>query len=53
MNKLIEILNNPHITNNRMANIPIKTKPSVLELKEKLDQFEKDIQEIKKGLKRA
>lgn len=67
MRKLIEILNNPYITNNRMGNNQIKgiyaldteplvkPKPKVSftqEEKQKLDKIEKDLQEVKKSLEK-
>ncbi len=64
MKKLIEILNNPYITNNRMGNNQIKAshferqplvkpKPAFThEEKEKLDNIQKDLQEVKKSLEK-
>jgi hypothetical protein len=67
MKKLIYILNNPYITNNRMGNKQIKgiyaldteplvkPKPKVAftqEEKEKLDNVLQDIQDVKKSLEK-
>lgn len=54
MNKLILMLNNPSITNNRMGKISIKLseEPKVVDLKNKLDNIELNLKEIKYGLEK-
>ena len=49
MNKLILMFNNPSITNNRMGKIPIKLS---VDLKNKLDNIELNLKEVKKGLEK-
>ena len=52
MNRLIEILNNPSITNNRIGKIPIKTTPPPPPVAEHLDRIQADLKEVKLKLEK-